>query len=243
MAASVSGQPNKTANSNQQPGHPEQPVTAKSTPEKQNGTADDKGKADSDPPKWYAPLERPDWWLVILGFGTLLVVGWQTKILGDSVAVAKNSAETTGKQVELYANAERARITIDITDSGRSFRIRGKILERQLHKFNGQTVTPSFLPMASLFRQFLHISLNQTPSEILSNPFRQTNSLRPWIGKAMILWPILVILISAPPSETSRKCFGLMGGLSTWMESRLDAEKLASATRPRLMQGWRRTSI
>jgi hypothetical protein len=126
VTVSVSSQPNKTPNPNQQPGHTEQAVVVKSTPEKQNESATGQPKTNPDPPKWYASLERPDWWLVIVGFGTLAVVGWQTKILGDSVAVAKKSAETTSQQVELYANAERARITIDITDSGRSFRIRGK---------------------------------------------------------------------------------------------------------------------
>ena len=50
----------------------------------------------------------------------------QTAILEKSVAVAQKSADTTSQQVELYVNAERARITIDIADSGRSFRIRGK---------------------------------------------------------------------------------------------------------------------
>lgn len=50
----------------------------------------------------------------------------QTGILEKSVYVAQKSAETTSHQVELYVNAERAKITIDIADSGRSFRIRGK---------------------------------------------------------------------------------------------------------------------
>jgi len=126
MAICVSSQPNQTPNPNEQPAHPEQAGIAKASPEKQNEAAADKAKANPDPPKWYASLERPDWWLVILGFGTLIVVGWQTRILGNSVAVAKKSAETTDKQVDFFINAERAKITIDITDSGRSFRITGK---------------------------------------------------------------------------------------------------------------------
>ena len=67
--------------------------------------------------------------------------------MGDSVAVAKNSAETTGKQVELYANAERARITIDITDSGRSFRIRGKNTGKavaQIQRADGYTLVLTY---------------------------------------------------------------------------------------------------
>lgn len=45
-------------------------------------------KSESD-----TPLNRPDWWLVILGFGTLAVVAWQTKILGKSVVAAQTSAD------------------------------------------------------------------------------------------------------------------------------------------------------
>jgi len=93
LAVCVSGQPNKAADPNQHPGHPEQPVIVKASPEKQNESGADKAKTDPDPPKWYAPIERPDWWLVILGFGTLVVVGWQTAILGKSVSVAKTAAD------------------------------------------------------------------------------------------------------------------------------------------------------
>jgi len=146
MAVCVSGQPNKTPNPNQQPGQPEQANAAKPTPTQQSETGNDKGKPDTNSPEWYAPLKRPDWWLVIVGFGTLIIVGWQTLILGRSVAVAQKSAETTGQQVEFFINAERAKMTIDITDSRRSFRVRGKNTGKAVAKITlargYQTVLP-----------------------------------------------------------------------------------------------------
>jgi len=127
MAVSVSSQPNKTANSNQQVANTKHARAAKPSPEKESETDHNKAKADPDPPEWHAAIKGPEWWLVIVGFATLIVVGWQTAILGKSVSVARESAKTSGRQVELYANAERARITMDISDIGkRSFRIRGK---------------------------------------------------------------------------------------------------------------------
>jgi hypothetical protein len=61
---------------------------------------------------------------------------------------AKESADTASKQTSLYANAERARITMDISDMGeRSFRIRGKNTGRTTAEIvlaRGYTVTLPF---------------------------------------------------------------------------------------------------
>jgi hypothetical protein len=49
----------------------------------------------------------------------------QSGILGESVAIAKQSAEATRQQIELYVNAERGRMTMDVREVGRSFAIDG----------------------------------------------------------------------------------------------------------------------
>jgi hypothetical protein len=134
MAICVSGQPDKAPDPNQQIGktEPVHSLAAQTPPKEKDKPAAYKDATSSGPPAGNASVERPhwwcssEWWLVIVGFGTLIVVGWQTKILGKSVAVAKKSAEATEKQVDLFVNAERAKITMYIVDSGRSFYIRGK---------------------------------------------------------------------------------------------------------------------
>lgn len=59
---------------------------------KQDSANDHKDQTDSDPPKWYAPLKRPEWWLVGAAFLTLYVVWRQvresvkaTKAMRDSI--------------------------------------------------------------------------------------------------------------------------------------------------------------
>jgi hypothetical protein len=95
-APMVAGQPNQTPNSKQEPAKQGQPAG----PNKQASGQANQSESDPSPPKWYAPLERPDWWLVVLGFGTLAVVSWQTRMLARSVKAAQtaaDAAETSAK--------------------------------------------------------------------------------------------------------------------------------------------------
>lgn len=124
----VSCQPNKAPNPDQEPTKQiNSKVISTNGQNNYNSANAHDAEAGADAPKWYAPLKRPEWWLVILGFGSLGVVCWQNAILRKSVAVAQKSAETTSQQVALYVNAERARMAIEIVDHGKlSLRIRGK---------------------------------------------------------------------------------------------------------------------
>lgn len=128
VAVSVSSQPNKAANRNQEPSKQKQlPVISANSQNTQTSTDANQSKASADPPKWYTTIKWTDWLLVIAGFGTLAVVCWQTAILSKSVAVAQKSAEATSKQVALYVNAERARMSIAFEDRGsRSIALRAK---------------------------------------------------------------------------------------------------------------------
>ncbi len=101
VAVSVSGQPNKAPYPDQHPANPEHTDILKTTPKKQNEATSHKTETNVDPPEWYTAIKRPEWWLVIVGFGTLIVVGWQTRILGRSVAVAE-------KSVNAFVSKERA---------------------------------------------------------------------------------------------------------------------------------------
>lgn len=76
--------------------------TAANNHDHATGTQD----ADSNSPHWYLALKRPEWWLVILGFGTLLFLIYQTNI-------AKQAAEAALLNAQAIIDAERAWILIE----------------------------------------------------------------------------------------------------------------------------------
>ena len=132
--ASAAAQPDKTADKNNQHTPNSQPAVVAAPPEKQRDGSADQTKTSSYPPSWYAPLQKPDWWVVIVAGLTGIVIGWQsfetrraatatersiravrrqsrlmerqTEILERSVAVAERAADGA-------ANAERARLVIE----------------------------------------------------------------------------------------------------------------------------------
>lgn len=114
MAVSVSGQPDKTSDQNQQPAKQGQPavVTANSPNERSNGqTHQPQGSPDS--PKWYAALERPDWWVVGFAFLTACVICWQSWETRKAARGAERAADATLAQTQLIRDKERARLTIE----------------------------------------------------------------------------------------------------------------------------------
>src|SRR5882757_1042310 len=79
LASGVSGKPNDaSSNKNNIPGkQPPAPVTTY-TYDSNCCTTQASQKSDEKPHRWYTPLERPDWWILIAAVGTLIVIGWQT---------------------------------------------------------------------------------------------------------------------------------------------------------------------
>jgi hypothetical protein len=109
LADSMSGQPNKTARNGEAVAAQSQPAVVLATPDHQNSSQTYQSKPEADPPKWYAPFERPDWWLVLAAFMTCGVVGWQSY-------ETRKSAEATRDSVQLMMDKERARLRIEIED-------------------------------------------------------------------------------------------------------------------------------
>jgi hypothetical protein len=86
VAIGVSGQPNKGADSKQNKSE-QQPTSllhAVGECPPANNTTYHEAKPDSDPPKWYAPLERPEGWAVIVGLLTLGAVCYQALLSRDT---------------------------------------------------------------------------------------------------------------------------------------------------------------
>jgi hypothetical protein len=82
-------------------------------------------EADSNTPKWYASLERPEWWLVIVGFLTLIFVAWQayeTKLAvqgaADSVGAMQEQRDIMQGQLDIMKGQleleHRPWVTVDI---------------------------------------------------------------------------------------------------------------------------------
>jgi hypothetical protein len=99
------------------------------------------GATNPNPPKWYTPLKRPEWWLVGVGFITLGLIYWQAKktaeaaeatqrateaikgqttILEGSVAAAEKSAEAAKLNAQAVINSERPWLFIKTSDPGQS---------------------------------------------------------------------------------------------------------------------------
>jgi hypothetical protein len=77
LTVSVSGQPYNASDHKQQPAAQTNPSITVPAPEKHNDGKTDKGKTYTDPSEWRTAVKRPEWWLVLLGFITCGVVGWQ----------------------------------------------------------------------------------------------------------------------------------------------------------------------
>jgi hypothetical protein len=70
-------------------------------------------------------------WAIIL---TLLAIAEQTAATRQAAEATQASAEATSRQVALYENAERARMTMDISEMGRSFKINAQNTGRAIAK-------------------------------------------------------------------------------------------------------------
>jgi len=86
VAISVSGQPNKAAEAKQQQAQQTQPL-----PSVERRTASHEGEAQSNAPKWYAPLRRPEWWLVVAAFLTLYSVWRQVRESAKATQAMRDS--------------------------------------------------------------------------------------------------------------------------------------------------------
>ncbi|MGD0547847.1 MAG: hypothetical protein ABR991_08455 [Terracidiphilus sp.] len=106
VAVSVSGQPNQIANQKQEPAKQSQPtVLPAGSQNKQTSKQTDQPKPDTNPPKWYAALDRPDWWVVGLAFFTACVICWQSW-------ETRKSASAAFAQIQMTKAKERARLEI-----------------------------------------------------------------------------------------------------------------------------------
>jgi hypothetical protein len=123
----VTGQPNQTPAKGEQSAEPK---SAPLTPAPNNNiTTYYAERPDDNPPKWYAAIERPDWWLVFIALLTGSAVAYQAKEMRDSTDVMRgqltamqgqigqmesSGVQTTALIAAAQKSADAARISADI---------------------------------------------------------------------------------------------------------------------------------
>ncbi len=110
-AVGVPGQPDKAADQKQEATKQSQPAVLPADGQnKQDSSQTDQPKADLNPPKWYAPLERPDWWLVIVAALTGGVICWQS-------VETRKAAQGAFLNAQAVINAERPWMLVSVKSS------------------------------------------------------------------------------------------------------------------------------
>ena len=86
-------------------------------PLKHNAAPTDAQESDDDAPKWYAPVKRPEWWLVIAAFVTVLVVWKQAKEMRRATDEMHSSTKEVKRQADILerqtAATEKAAIAAE----------------------------------------------------------------------------------------------------------------------------------
>src|SRR5258708_16480153 len=97
FAVSVSSQPNKTTATREQSPEPNSPPRL--PPPSNNITTYYAEHPKDDPPKWYAPVERPDWWLVFIAGLTGWAVFYEGREMKDGTEVMRGEIKAMNEQL------------------------------------------------------------------------------------------------------------------------------------------------
>jgi hypothetical protein len=96
----VSGQPNQAGGDKNKPSDKSQAAPATTYTYQSNCcTTQTSPKTDEESFQWYTSIKRPEWWLVILGFPTLFIVGWQAFLMRQHASHFKELAQKTADAV------------------------------------------------------------------------------------------------------------------------------------------------
>lgn len=120
LTGNMSGQPNKAAQQKQTVGSNPGPSLASSNPKDTNrNSKQNQPQPGSNSPRWYTPLERPEWWLVIFAALTGAVILYQSVETGNAARGALKAAEAALLNAQAFINAERPWILVKAEPSKR----------------------------------------------------------------------------------------------------------------------------
>lgn len=158
VAIDMSGQSNQGADSKQQSAKQVQAesneVGANKVDKQASGIADQTAH-DSDSPKWYAALEKPDWWIVVAAFSTLIIISWQSVETRRAAKGAQKAAKFALLQAEHMAASERAWLIVNYVSREGKYVDKDGILELHWSIKNVGNTPAKLLETKARFEVFL----------------------------------------------------------------------------------------
>src|SRR5271165_4264766 len=111
----MSGQPNEAPGNKQAiPDQFHPPSASIDSHNTYNSTQQACANAEDEPPHWYTPFKRPEWWLLMAAFLTLWVIGRQTHFTRLAAEATKEAAKAALVQANHLVASERAWIMADL---------------------------------------------------------------------------------------------------------------------------------
>ncbi|MGA2372772.1 MAG: hypothetical protein ABSG11_19090 [Candidatus Korobacteraceae bacterium] len=92
LAIRMSGQPNKRGNASPPNPQPQPPSTVTNS-ENYDKPHTQAAESDANPPHWYTPLKRPDWWLVIIAFSTGCAIVYQANEMTNATKEMRRNTD------------------------------------------------------------------------------------------------------------------------------------------------------
>jgi hypothetical protein len=116
IAAILTSQPYSSSNTKQgcRPAQGQaSPPTVRAENDKGESTTQT-ATSDGCTPEWYAPLQRSEWWLVIIAALTGLAIAYQAREMARATEEMRASTQVARDSFEAGINEKRARIKIDV---------------------------------------------------------------------------------------------------------------------------------
>ena len=115
IALCMSGQPHSATNKEQHPAPQSKPaVVSANAPNEQPDGQENEAAPNPKPPRWYAPLQRPDWWVVIFAGITGGVICWQSYETRRAAKATGVAAVATERLLLASIAKDRARLRVDL---------------------------------------------------------------------------------------------------------------------------------
>ena len=86
------------------------------SPAHNESSAEKSDSTQNGMPCWYAPLQRPEWWQVIVAVIGIAVIAWQAVLTRRSVKIGAVAAEAARVSADALTKSERAWVVVTIVD-------------------------------------------------------------------------------------------------------------------------------
>jgi len=108
VAVHVASEQNQTAPTQKRHPNAQGPPPTPTIANNNQGPGTDSNHAYDGPPHWYAPFERPDWWLVIAAILTLATIAYQAREMRRATEVMRSSTDVAQRQTAMLERSTAA---------------------------------------------------------------------------------------------------------------------------------------